>query len=298
MLYFCLQCMLKFVYTVGDCEKWNDRLGAVCSTVFSLESRSMPTKMEENMANWKLEENGVVASIDGYVATIRIDNPALKNGCDWASFRTLANVYDHIGQDTEARVIVVTGTGEYFYTGGRVDATNPEDCTYYGEYQGRYYKARQRVMLPVIAAVNGHCLKGGMGWLMDADMAVAKSHVTFGYPEVCMGGVPMLVMADSMALPKKIALQAYYSSQPFDTQRAYALGLINAITQEDDFDDVVNQFIHMVIDYPPALIQMTRRAYYSMAAISDPVERTAFAQKMLQEEVLPLMAQEKQQYNI
>ncbi len=250
------------------------------------------------MADWVLEKDGVIGKIEGAVATIRVNKPELKNGMDWKAFGVMADVFTHIADDPDARVLVVTGTGDYFYTGGRVDANDPEDRKVYGEYQEKYYAAKRRVKLPMIAAINGHCLKGGMSWLMDADMAIAKKGVTFGYPEVRMGGVPMLVMADSMELPKKIALQAYYSSEPFDAETAFRLGLLNAIVEEEDFWPTVDRFVHMVIDNPSALIQMTHDMYYEMAKIFDPIQRNAFAQKMLAEKVLPHMAKEKQEYNI
>ncbi len=248
--------------------------------------------------DWKLEKDGVVAVIDGPVATVRVDRPELKNGMDWRAFAAMAEAMDHIADDPDARVLVLTGTGEYFYTGGRVDASDREDREKYGMYQRKYYEAKRRVKLPMIAAVNGHCLKGGMSWLMDADMAIAKKWVTFGFPEMRMGGVPMLVMADSMALPKKLALQAYYSSENFDTETACRFGLLNAVTQDEDFWPTVDKFVHMVIDRPASLIQMTHDAYYAMARIFDPLERNAFAHKMLEEKVLPQMGREKQEYNV
>ena len=108
----------------------------------------------------------------------------------------------------------------------------------------------------------------------------------------------MLVMSDSMCLPKKIALQAYYSSEPVSAEAMYRLGHLNAIASDEEYDAVLDKFIHMVIYFPKTLIQMTHDCYYEMAAITDDKKRLAYAHKTLQEKVLPAMKNEKQEYNI
>lgn len=250
------------------------------------------------MADWKFSKNGVNVSICGPVVTVRVDRPDLKNGMDKDSFFAMEEALIHVSQDPDARVIVYTGTGDYFYTGGRVDANDPEDNKIYGIAQERYYAAKALIKLPSIAAINGHCQKGGMSWLFDCDMAIAKTWSTFGYPEVRMGGVPMLVMSDSMCLPKKIALQAYYSSEPISAETLYRLGYLNAVVPDEEYDTTLDRYIHMVIDYSKNLIQMTHDCYYEMEAIKNDKERLAYAHKTLKEKVLPAMRNETQEYNI
>lgn len=250
------------------------------------------------MADWQLVKDGIAAEVKGPVATVRIDRPEFKNGLDWRAMAALCEVYEYIAGDPDARVLVVTGTGDHFYTGGRVDAASDEDRELYAQYIARSGAARDLVKLPMIAAINGDCLKGGMSWLLESDLAVAKRTVKFGYPEVRMGGVPMLVMAASMELPKKLALEAYYSSETFDAETAYRLGFLNAVTGEEDFWPTVEKYIRIVVDNPRELIQMTHDAYYAMAEIPNTSERIAFAQKMLEEKVLPQMTREKQEYNV
>ena len=250
------------------------------------------------MADWAFNKNGVIVTIQGPVVTVRVDRPDLKNGMDKDSFFAMEEALTHVSQDREAAVIVYTGTGDYFYTGGRVDANDPEDSRLYGIAQEKYYAAKALIHLPSIAAVNGHCQKGGMSWLFDCDMAVAKSWSTFGYPEVRMGGVPMLVMADSMCLPKKVALEAYYSGKPISADTMYRLGYLNAVASDEEFEMTVDKLVHMVIDHPKTLIQMTHDCYYEMASILGAEERLAYAHRTLQEKVLPAMKNEKQEYNI
>lgn len=251
------------------------------------------------MGNWTFEKEGIFVSAEESVVTIRVNKPETKNGTDWRALYALSEAYEKIGKDDELRVIVLRGNGEYFYTGGRVNPNDPEDSKMYAKAISESGKAKSSINLPVIAAVDGHCLKAGMGWLISADLAIARNDVTFAFPEVRMGGVPMMVMAGCMGhIPKKIALKAYYSSEAFDAETALRFGLINEVVSASEFEEVLDRYIHMIIDNPKALIQMTHDAYYTMEAMTSKQERVAWARKALAEQVLPQMSKEKQSYNV
>lgn len=244
-------------------------------------------------------EGGTIIEVKGPVMTITSNRPELKNGGNWKSAEQTAKAWNLAITDKDIRVIVLTGIGEYFNTGGRVDANDPEDRRKYAEMIARTTALKKQVRQPIIAAINGHCLKGGMGVMADADLAIAKRTALFGLPEVRMGGVPMVVLAQLMnAIPKKLLLEASYSSQYFDAETAYRIGLVNAVTDEEDFWPTVERYVHMIIHNPPLLVQMTHDAYFAMAEIQDTQARIDFAQKMLEEQVLPQMAKEKQEYNV
>ena len=250
------------------------------------------------MASYEITKEGITLKVEGAVATLINDRPEFKNGLDWKAKEFQAECYRKIAAEPDLRVLVFKGTGEYFWTGGRVDASRPGEKELYAKAIEHVEEARQLMDLPIIAAVNGKCFKGGIGIVAQADMAVAKKSATFSFPEVRMGGVPMVVMARCMRyLPKKLALEAYYSSEEFPAQRFYECGLLNAVCEDEEFDEVIDRYVHKIIDYPESLINMTRKAYYAMEAIADDAERVAFSQKMLAEEVLVQMTKEKTVYN-
>lgn len=250
------------------------------------------------MADYQSCRDGILVTVKGPVLTICIDRPQDKNGTDWRALNALSDAYEQAAEDPNLRVLVLTAKGDYFYTGGRVNADDPAEQANYSAAIARSGAVRKKLRLPTIAAVNGDCLKAGMGWLMEADMAIAKKGVRFGFPEVRMGGVPVMVMTSCMALPKKLALEAYYSSETFDTDTAYRLGLLNAVVEEADFWPTVERYIHKVIDWPRELIQMTHDTYYDMAELATKAERVAYGQRVLRERVLPEMAQQKTRYNV
>lgn len=245
------------------------------------------------------EKRQVYSSIENGVMTITIDNPEMKNGLNWVGIEQLADCYEVMRDNKEIRVAVITGNEEYFYTGGRVDATVPGEQEKYANAIARVDALMAQNKTPMIAAVSGHCLKAGMGMIANCDFAVACEGVEFGFPEVRMGGVPMMVMVDTIdCMPRKRALEAYLTSWNFSAEDAYGMGLINRVVPKEAFRETVNQFVRVFLDTPPALIEMTRRAYDTMKAMPDKKERTEFAMNMLRTEVLTTMAQIKTDYNV
>lgn len=114
-----------------------------------------------------------------------------------------------------------------------------------------------------------------------------------------MGGAPMVVMAKCMRyLPKKFALEAYYSGAEYSAQRMYELGFINAVADEEHFWPTVEKYIHMIVDGQANVIQDIHVGYAAMEQIYDDLERIDFSQQMLKNKVLTQMNKENSKYNI
>lgn len=245
------------------------------------------------------EPKQVYSKVDSGIITITINHPELKNGLTWQGITRLADCYEQLMADDKIRLAVITGNDEYFYTGGRVDTTVPGEKEKYADAIERFEKLAAANSKPLIAAVSGHCLKAGMGVIASCDFAIAKDNVEFGFPEIRMGGVPMMVMAETIGcMPKKRALEAYLTGWNFSAQDAYAMGLINRVTSAEDFWPTVERFVRVFLETPEFLIEMTRRAYNTMDAMHNAKERSAFAIQMLRSEVLTTMANTKTEYNV
>lgn len=246
-----------------------------------------------------MEERQVICEIKDKAMYITFHNPEIKNGLTWQGYEQLANCFQRVLDDRTISVVIYTGDDQYFFTGGRVDASVPGENEKYANALARYTDLLNRLDVFQIAAISGDCLKGGMSILARSDIAVAREGVEFGFPEVRMGGVPMLVMANTInLLPKKAALEAYCTSWNFSAQDAYRQGLINRVVPKEEFWPTVERYVEAITSVPRTLIDMTRKAYYSMVNISDQKERSAFAMRMLREEVLPAMKETEKEYNV
>ena len=246
-----------------------------------------------------MEGKQVRCKIENGVMTITIDNPAMKNGTNYIGVNELADCFERLIEDDSIKVAVFTGSGEYFWTGGRVDPNASGENEKYANGIERFENLRKKNEKPIIAAVNGHCLKAGMGMLCSADIAVAKKGVEFGLPEVRMGGVPMMVMAEVMDyMPQKLAMEAFITCWNFSAEDAYRIGLGNRIVDESEFDATVQTYVDVYLNTPAELIRLTKKAYREMSKLSTLDERASFAMEMLRNEVLPAMKTIKQEYNV
>ncbi len=241
----------------------------------------------------------VYSKVENGVMTITIDNPETKNGLNWEGIEQLSDCYEEMINNKDIRVAVITGNDQYFYTGGRVDPKVPGENEKYADAIARFTKLQELNQTPMVAAVSGDCMKAGMGMIAYCDFAVAREGVVFNYPEVRMGGIPMMVLVDTIdTMPRKRALEAYLTSWDISAEDAYMMGLVNRVVPKEEFWDTVNQFVNVFLTTPPHLIEMTRRAYNDMVVMKDRASRAAYADHMLRTEVLTTMANTKTDYNV
>lgn len=237
--------------------------------------------------------------VKGQVMTIRVDNPETKNGLDWDGTNQLSDCYERLIHDPDIRAAILTGNDQYFYTGGRVDPTVPGESDKYTDALTRFLKLLGEVKVPVIAAVNGDCMKLGMGVLCACDFAIAREGVVFNFPEVRMGGVPMMVLIDIVdRMPRKRALEALLTSWDFSAQEALQMGLVNRVVSAEEFWPTVDRFAQAICRTDRTLIDMTRKAYFEMAALPDRASRIAYASEALRGSVLTDMAKRDTEYNV
>lgn len=246
-----------------------------------------------------MSDKQVYSVIDGPIMKIIIDNPEMKNGTNYIGTNQFADCLEELNANPDLKVGIITGNDEYFWTGGRVDPNNPGEQEKYSAGIERFEKARAENKKPLVAAINGDCLKAGMGMIADCDFAIARKGVVFGFPEVRMGGVPMMVMQNTIfTMPKKRALEAYLTSWNFSAEEAFMMGLVNKVVEKADFWPTVDRYVRVFLDTPPIIVEMTRRAFSEMYKIKDDKVRSEFAMNMLRNEVLPAMTKVKTQYNI
>lgn len=233
------------------------------------------------------------------VMTIRVDNPATKNGLDWDGIEQLADSYEQLQNDPAVRVGIITGNDRYFYTGGRVEPKAPGENDRYTDALTRFLKVSGQVTKPMIAAVSGDCMKAGMGVLAKCDYAVACEDARFSFPEVRMGGVPMMVLVDIVdAMPRKKALELLLTSWEFSAAEAMQMGLVNRVTTREAFWPEVQRFAQALLNTQPWLIDMTKQAYEDVAGLNSRDERIDYAEKMLRGSVLTNMAVHDTTYNV
>lgn len=212
--------------------------------------------------------DAVLTAKAGHVFTITINRPDKRNAMNAEVVAGIAAGWRAAHEDTEVRVIVLTGAGDKAFCAGAdlgggqsffQDASKPNS-----DYAD-LLRLAQNGTKPSIARVNGTCMAGGMGLLCMTDMAVAADDVVFGLPEVKVGVFPMQVLSLlQLTVPRRLVAEWCLTGEPFTADEARVAGLVNHVAPRDELDAKVDWLIDRLVDKSPAAI---RRGKYAMRAI-------------------------------
>lgn len=219
--------------------------------------------------------DGVLTRVDGATHWITLNRPEKRNALNNQVLAGIAAGIAAAVADPGARSIVLTGAGDRaFCAGGDLAPNGGFDLDFarprtpYGDL----LRQARACPLPIIAAVNGHCLAGGMGLLAMADLAVAVDSARFGLPETKVGLFPFQVISLLGDLvPRRKLREWALTAEPFDAAEALAVGLLNAVVPAADLVARVKGLAALMAARSPTAI---RRGKYAMAEM----EAMAFAQ--------------------
>src|SRR6266478_9861619 len=174
--------------------------------------------------------------------------------------------------DAEAgvRAVCITGAGEQaFCSGMDLALAGAAQGSGVGPEQGaRDYAALlldvARIGKPVVAAVNGAAMGGGMGLLAACDLAVAAADARFGTPEVEVGLFPYMALAPlSRCVGRRAALELALTGRRIDAAEARAIGLVNRIVPRARLADAANGLLEVLAQKSPTALRLGRRAFYA-----------------------------------
>ena len=187
---------------------------------------------------------------NGHIVTITIDRPDAMNALTADMSAALDAAFDEFTNDDEQWVAVLTGTGNKAFSAGfdlkeAIPRLLAGDMMGYDDPQKRQFST---VYKPIIAAINGMCIAGGVEMIAGTDLRVAAEHATFSLGEVRWGLIPM--GGSHIRLPRQIpwaiAMELLLTGQPISAQRAYDVGMLNAVVPKE-------QLMQKAMDYADAI---------------------------------------------
>jgi 3-hydroxyacyl-CoA dehydrogenase len=175
----------------------------------------------------------------GDVAVLQIDNPPV-NGLGHATRRALSAGLERALDDTAVRVVVITGTDRVFSGGADIREFNTP-ATLAEPNLLQLIDAVERSPKPVIAAINGICMGGGLELSLGCNYRIATADATLGLPEVKIGLLPGA--GGTQRLPRavgaELGLRMIVSGDPIPAQQALKHGLVDRIVDRDSFAGVL-----------------------------------------------------------
>lgn len=183
---------------------------------------------------------GLDFEVDDGVALITMNRPHRLNAMDAETYRALSESWIRVRDDADIRAAVITGAGDRAFTTGadlKSFVTDPQDLSaFWLTQQGQLLNRGLEVWKPVIAAVNGYCLGGGMTLLLATDIRIATPTATFGLTEVTRGiiagnGGTQRILEQ---VPYAVGMEWLLTGDHFGAEEAARWGLVNRIVPADE----------------------------------------------------------------
>lgn len=218
----------------------------------------------------------VLATTDGGVRTLTLNRPDKRNALNDVLVAALVAALSDAVLSDDVRVILIRGAGADFCAGADLAAmervasdadplTNLADA----ESLGALLITMRRHPKPIVAAVHGHALAGGAGLATACDLVIAREDAVIGYPEVHLGFVPAMVMALlRRAVGEKIAMELVVRGERIGAEEAAALGLINRVLPEQEWDDGVRRYVDELAERSASAVSLSKRLLYGMDGLA------------------------------
>ena len=202
---------------------------------------------------------------DGEVAVVTIDRPAVRNAVDGPTAIALAAAFKDFDVDDSLAAAVLTGAGGTFCAGADLKAVAAgEGNRVKTEGDGPMGPTRLLLSKPVIAAVEGHAVAGGLELALWCDLRVAANDATFGV--YCRRwGVP-LIDGGTIRLPRLIgqshALDLILTGRGVSGDEAKAMGLANRLVEPGTARDEAVALAHQLAAFPQGCLRADRRSVH------------------------------------
>jgi len=211
----------------------------------------------------KSEPEVIVERPKPHIGLVRLNRPKQRNALSIEVRRLLGEAFAALNEDDDVRAIVLTGNDQAFAAGADLahfkDATASEMMILRSE---RWWKAIGEVRQPVIAAVNGFALGGGLELAMHADIIIAGEGAKLGQPEVRVGIIPGAGGTQRLtrAVGKFHAMNLVLTGRMIGAEEAYAIGLVSRVVADDAVLETALKTAAQIAALPPLAVQEAKRA--------------------------------------
>ncbi|TMF68531.1 MAG: hypothetical protein E6H99_12650 [Chloroflexi bacterium] len=209
----------------------------------------------------------VLLAADGHIATVTLNRPDQRNPLSATMLRDLAAALRWCRQETDVRVVVLTGAGRVFCAGADLSSFDGE-MTGLERYRSRDLFVELFILMaelgkPIVGRINGHALAGGLGLACSCDILVSIDTATFGTPEINVGIWPMMIQAIlSRNIPRKVLLEMEMLGDRWTAIQLQSLGVINRVVAHDQLDPTVNEIAKQLARKSPIAMRLGRDSFY------------------------------------
>ena len=207
----------------------------------------------------------------GHVELLTLNRPEARNAMNRATAIQLSEALDEIENDDDVWVVVLTGAGDKAFCAG-MDLKGFAAGEFPATDKGFGGLTQRDFPKPLIAAVNGSALAGGLELMLSCDMVVAADHAKFGIPEASRGLVAGA--GGLIRLPKRIPIAIAYelalTADPIDAQRAYELGLVNRVVPSEEVLPAAIALAERIAKNAPLAVRVSKSVMKQAMELNEP----------------------------
>jgi enoyl-CoA hydratase len=210
------------------------------------------------MARLEGEAANIAIELDGGVGVIRLDRPRRLNALDDATLLELTEQLEEWEWDGRVRAVLLTSEGRAFSAGSDIKEMAGYDERQLARHQvlgARLCERMTSSRLPIVAAIRGYALGGGLEVALAADLRIAAESAVLGTPEVELNAIPS--WGGTQRLPALVGLgraaQLVLTGEKIDASTALAWGLVNAVVPDDELESRARELCGRLVGFGPVV---------------------------------------------
>ena len=209
-------------------------------------------------------ENILLEEIETNVYCLTVNRPKVLNALNKETLTEMAAAIELVAQDSNARVLLVTGAGEKSFVAGadiaQMQFIDGLQGKKFGELAQSTFRRLETLDIPVIALVNGFALGGGCELALSCDFMLAADNAKFGQPEVGLGVTPGF--GGTQRLPrlvgKSMAMEMLVSGRMLDANEALQRGLVNHVYPRAELLNEGLKMAKKICSNGPTAVKLTK----------------------------------------
>jgi len=208
-----------------------------------------------------MDDDNVKTKFDGPLARIVINRPKALNALNANVLHSISLALKEIKKDPDNKLVVISGEGDKAFVAGAdihsMRDLGPRALADYVELGQRVMREIELFRCPVVAAVHGFALGGGLELALACDLIYASSKAKFGQPEVNLGIIPGF--GGTQRLIQRcgigVARQLIYSGEIISSEEALRMGLLDKVFPESEYEAKLEQSLELILSKGPLAVQ-------------------------------------------
>lgn len=212
-----------------------------------------------------MEFNNVLLEKEGNIATVTINRPKALNALNSETLKELNAVIEDLENDNNIYCVILTGSGEKSFVAG-ADIAEMKDLDSkggkeFGLLGNKVFRRLENLDKPVIAAISGFALGGGCELAMACDIRIASEKAKFAQPEAGLGITPGFGGTQRLVriVGDGIAKELIFTGGIIKADRAYEIGLLNKVVEEDVLEEA-KKLAKKIASNAPLSVEASKKA--------------------------------------